>query len=148
MGDRSPELMRMLGFLCWSTGLQRGLAIKEASGEDTSGGGHICLPLLWFSLYMASCVLGCPDLFGGGRQRRRDREVGLGLWHCRILGDFILWSSKHLRLPAGRWRSFGLSSRSASIGMEHSPLRSEKLHVYITGNLSSPEGSHERASSS
>lgn len=101
---------------------------------------------LWLSMDMGSCVLGCPDLFGGGGQRKRDHEVGLGLWHCRILGDFILWSSKHLRMPAGRWWSLGLSSRSTSVCMGCSPLRSEKLHVYIIGDLSSPEGSQERAS--
>lgn len=41
--------------------------------------------------------------------RRSDHEVGLGLWLCCVLGDFILWSSKHLRVPAGRWWSLGRS---------------------------------------
>lgn len=37
--------------------------------------------------------------------RRSDHEVGLGLWLCPVLGDFILWSSKHPHVPAGRWWS-------------------------------------------
>lgn len=74
-----------------------------------------------FSVYAGSRVLIC--LHGEEVQGRRDREVGLGLWHCHILGDFILWSSKHLRMPAGRWWSLGLSSRSTSACMGCSPLR-------------------------
>lgn len=36
-------------------------------------------------------------------------RLGLGLWLCRVLGDFILWSSKHLHVPVGRWWSLGCS---------------------------------------
>lgn len=54
---------------------------------------------------VGSCVPG-HSIWLGKEERQRHRgnghEVGFGLWHCRVLGDFILWSSKHLCMPAGR----------------------------------------------
>lgn len=93
------------------------LTLREGWGLRKPVRGHIWkslpfLPLLSVpgqssgsACTVGSCVLGWPAFFC----RRSDHEVGLGLWFCRVLGDFILWSSKHLHVPAGRWWSLGRS---------------------------------------
>lgn len=96
--------MRILGFLGGTTDPQRGLGFKEASvgahlEELTFPPPPVCARLE--QCMVGSCVLGWPAFLW----RRSDHEVGLGLWLCRVLGDFILWSSKHLHVPAGRWWS-------------------------------------------
>lgn len=96
--------------------------------KEASGGAHLgetAFPLLpvcarqeqWFGMHGGIMCARLACCFW----RRSDHEVGLGLWLCRVLGDFILWSSKHLRMPAGRWWSLG---------------RSLKVNLYLYGMFS------------
>lgn len=131
VGDCLPALMRKLDLYLSPFSPQRMLVkmrnLESRKQEVERTPEDVCSVLpthsksSGFSFRGLNCGVLCTGLFPvaleeEARLTRKGHEVGLGLCHCRVLGEFISRSSKHLCVPAGRSgdRAQDKASRSVS----------------------------------